>query len=108
MTIDQSAFQNLNPVPTSLLVFGLPTLPPRGEVGRSSGRVGLFCVENCTNEQSALPSPGLKARLSQRESMVPCESLRHRCLVLKCALEGMSKSVVASSCQINKDTDLAE
>jgi hypothetical protein len=85
MTIDQSAFQNLNPVPTSLLVFGIPTLPPRGEVGRSSGRVGLFCVENCTNEQSALPSPGLKARLSQRESMVPCESLRHRCLVLKCA-----------------------
>jgi hypothetical protein len=23
-----SAFQNLNPVPTSLLVFGLPPLPP--------------------------------------------------------------------------------
>jgi hypothetical protein len=29
-----------------------------GRVGRSSGRVGLFCAENCTISQSALPLSG--------------------------------------------------
>jgi hypothetical protein len=32
MRNDESAFQKLNPVPISLLVFGLPTSPPCGEV----------------------------------------------------------------------------
>jgi hypothetical protein len=41
-----------------MLVFGLPTLPPLGEVGRGSGRVGLFCDENCNISQTALPLSG--------------------------------------------------
>ena len=72
---------------TSLLVFGLPAIPPCGEVGRDSGRVGLFCGENSTISQSALPSPGLKARLSQRESNIPQSVSRSLFIAKNASLE---------------------